>query len=71
MKCIDWYVNTYVGSQKGTGDFECRNCGRIVNNRGENIIRVDGYESQVFSDVDEDAKFDEFVLSFDVIKTQD
>lgn len=61
MKCVHWYVDKEVGGEQGSGDFECRNCERVVNNERASVHRVEGYASAVFEGVPEDIDFQEFI----------
>lgn len=68
MKCIEWYMDSNTVGEKGTGDFECRNCGRIANNERENVYKVQGYTSSLFDDVPEDKSFTEFMDEHDKLE---
>jgi len=61
MKCTAWHFDNDAGAQIGTGDFDCRNCGHMVNNEAEGTYNLEGYENEVLGDVPDDKDFTEFL----------
>lgn len=60
MECKAWHFEEDVGDKQGAGDFDCRNCGMMLNNEDTDIVTIRGYSSALFDGVPDDKDFDTF-----------
>lgn len=66
MKHTGWKFNDDDGTDKGTAEFDCRNCERVSNNDDfDKYFGIPGYSEEIFDGVPADMLFDDFLKKYE------
>lgn len=66
MRHTGWKFDDAVGGEKGTAEFDCRNCDFVSNNDDfDQYFGIPGFSEEIFENIPSDMSFDEFLQHYE------